>query len=83
MPLLTLLAAVLILGLAWARLGGSLFGPAAPPGSSATPGNPAAAPAQPPAATLRQAERAVDAASQAEQRRLDDAMQGLTPGSGP
>jgi hypothetical protein len=77
MPLITLLAAVVILGLAWTRMGGSLLGP--PAGSGA----PAAAPAQPPATTIRQAEQAIDAASQAEQRRLDDAMKGLNPGSGP
>ncbi|MFN9619346.1 MAG: hypothetical protein ACK55X_06505 [Synechococcaceae cyanobacterium] len=77
MPLLSLLAVAIVLGLLWARQSGSLL---APP---ATPGAPTAAPAQPPAATVRQAEQAIDAASQAEQRRLDDAMKGLTPGSGP
>jgi hypothetical protein len=77
MPILTLLAVVVILALAWAHIGGSRFGPVSGPAA------PAAAPAQPPAATLRQAENAIDAASQAEQRRLDDAMKGLTPGSAP
>jgi hypothetical protein len=71
MSLITLLAAVVILGLVWARLGGSPFGPPAAPGA------PAATPTQPPAATLQRVDRAADQAGQADQRRLDEAMKGL------
>lgn len=81
MPLISLLAVAVILGLLWARQSGSFLAPSPVPVAPAAA--PDVAPAQPPAATLRQAENAIDAASQAEQRRLDDAMKGLTPGSAP
>jgi hypothetical protein len=69
MPLISLLVVAVILGLLWTRQSGSVLAPSPAPRAPAT--------------TLREAQKAVDAASQAEQRRLDDAMKGLTPGSGP
>jgi hypothetical protein len=71
MHLISLLVVVVILGLAWARMSGSLSGPPTAPGS------PTAAPSPPPAKLLQQVDKAVDAGSQADQQRFDDAMKGL------
>ncbi|MFN9530898.1 MAG: hypothetical protein ACK575_05520, partial [Cyanobacteriota bacterium] len=65
MHLISRLALMVILGLAWARMSGSLFGP------STAPGSPNAAPSSPPAQILQQVDKAVDAGNQAEQQRFD------------
>ncbi len=63
MPLIALLVALLLAGLAIGRMGGTL---SPQPGATS-----------PPAPTTRGVERATEAASQAERQRLDEAMKAL------